>query len=292
VDIDTGRILFAKAIHTQHAMASTTKIMTALTFLHLFPTSAALQAETTVVEEDLVGEANMNLRKGERIKLSTLLLGLLTNSANEAGMTLARYAGQFLSGPPDPVDRFVAAMNTYALTLGMYESHYMNPHGLDQAGHYTTAYDLAISGWYALRNPILMQNAQFVSGTVEGHDFYNQNSFLTRYPGATGLKPGWTDDAGHCLVATARRNGHNVMVVVLNSPWLATDVDPLMDYAFTLLDGKAEQSVNSLNLGWLEIPRAGIAASGGSSLTPQILQAAVRQQLEFSLQLAAAQVKE
>lgn len=288
VDSDTGQVLFSKNIHTQRAMASTTKIMTALTFLSIYPTPADLQAVTTVVQEDLVGEADMGLRKGEQIKLSTLLLGLLTNSANEAGMALARYAGQRLSGPPDPVDRFVAAMNTYALSLGMYDSHYMNPHGLDQPGHYSSAYDLAISGWYALRNPIFMQDAQYLSGTVDGHSFYNQNSFLSRYPGATGLKPGLTDDAGRCLVASARHNGHNVIVVVLNSPLPAEDADPLMDYAFTLLDGKADQPLSSINLGWLEIPPARPVTAPVIKLTPKTLQTAFQQELEYTLRLTAS----
>ena len=255
VDADTGRILYAKEPHLSRAQASTTKLVTALTILKLYPTQQALQATTTVIQDDLVGEANMSLRVGEQVRLSTLLLGLLTNSANEAGMALARYAGQRLPGTGNPVDKFVAAMNAYAASIGMYESHFMNPHGLDQPGHYSSAYDLALSGWYALRNPILMQFAQVKVTSVEGHDFYNVNSFLFRYPGATGLKPGWTDDAGRVLVVSARNNGHNVLVVVMNSTIeIAKDVDPLMDYGFTVLGERASTPLQSINLGSLAIP--------------------------------------
>ncbi len=291
VEVETGRILYAKEPHVPRPMASTTKIMTALTFLSLYPTAKDLQAETTVVQEDLVGEADMGLQQGERIKLSTLLLGLMTNSANEAGMTLARYAGERMNGPADPVDRFVAAMNSKALSLGMFDSHFMNPHGLDQDGHYSSAYDLAISGWYALRNPLLMQAAQYVSGAVDGHQFYNQNSFLTRYPGAIGIKPGQTDEGGRCLVAAARHNGHTVIVTLLNSPWMPYDADPLMDYAFTLLDGKAEQPLSNLNLGTLNLPAAELLAPRNTLLSRQTLEAALQRQFEFTIRLAAAFVR-
>lgn len=259
VDADTGRILYTKDSHVSHAQASTTKIITALTILKLYPTWQALQATTTVVQDDLVGEANMNLRAGERVRLSTLLLGLMTNSANEAGMALARYAGQNLPGPGNPVDKFVAAMNAYAASIGMYESHFLNPHGLDQPGHYSSAYDLALSGWHALQNPLLMQLAQTKVTSVDGHDFYNANSFLFRYPGATGLKPGWTDDAGRVLVATARNNGRNVLVVVMKSTLeISRDVDQLMDYGFTLLSGQAQIPLQSVRLGSLAIPGAAL----------------------------------
>ncbi|HEX2912371.1 MAG TPA: hypothetical protein VH186_16295 [Chloroflexia bacterium] len=292
VDADTGRILYAKNEHVQRPQASTTKLVTALTLLSMFPTMQDLQAQTTVVQDDLVGEANMGLRVGERIKLSTLLLGLLTNSANEAGMALARYAGQFLPGPASPVDRFVAAMNSKALSMGMYETHFMNPHGLDQPGHYTSAYDLAISGWYALQNPLLMQLAQFKSGRVDGHDIYNVDSFLFRYPGATGLKPGWTDDAGRCWVATATNYGHTLIGVIMNTDYPPGDIDPLMDYGFTLITGRAEQSVANLNLGYLGIPNARpnmVQARVTSNL--KSLQTAVKTQLEFTLRLVLKSVR-
>lgn len=255
VDSDTGRVLYAKDPHISRAQASTTKLLTALTFLKFYPTMQALSATTTVVQGDLVGEANMNLRAGEQIKLSTLLLGLLTNSANEAGMALARYAGQHMPGAGDPIAKFVAAMNSYAASIGMKDSHFMNPHGLDQDGHYSSAYDLALSGWYALRNPIIMQFVQVKVTSAEGHDFYNVDSFLFRYPGATGLKPGWTDNAGRVLVATARNNGHNVLVVVMNSTVeIAKDVDPLMDYGFTVLAGRSATPLASINFGYLAVP--------------------------------------
>jgi serine-type D-Ala-D-Ala carboxypeptidase (penicillin-binding protein 5/6) len=287
VDFATGRILYAKNPNQQRPQASTTKTVTALTFLNMFPDTNALRTlDTTVVKDDLVGEANMGLRAGERIKLWTLLLGLMTNSANEAGVSLARYAGQKLPGPAEPVERFVGAMNAYALSLGMYDTHFMNPHGLDQPGHYSSAYDLALSGWYYLRNPVLMQLGQYQSGTVEGHWIYNVNSFLTRYPGANGVKPGWTDAAGRCLVASSTYKGRTVIAVVLDSPNVAGEIDNLMDYSFTMLEGRGEQSVESLTLGVMTVPRPGAASA--SVTNSRALQAALKLQLEHSLRLTVA----
>lgn len=260
VDADTGRILYLKDAHRQLPMASTTKIMTALTLLST--PGIDLNSETTVVQDDLVGEANMNLRNGEHIKLLTLLVGLLTNSANEAGMALARYVGSKVAGPADPVSRFVALMNAKALSLGMYDSHYMNPHGLDEAGHYSSAYDLAISGWYALRYPTITSIIRLDTYNYGGHDFYNVNNFIRRYPGATGIKPGLTDEAGRCLIASATNYGHTVIVVVLNDDNLTAEVDNLMDYSFSLLTNRAQPQQS------LYGPAAYIGLPSGNRLLP------------------------
>ena len=262
VDADTGRILFTKEAHRQLPMASTTKIMTALTLLSV--PEIDLNAETLVVQEDLVGEANMQLKNGERIKLLSLLIGLLTNSANEAGMTLARYVGARIPGPADPISRFVALMNSKALALGMFDSHYMNPHGLDQSGHYSSAYDLAISGWYALHHPTIKSIIRLDTYNFEGHDFYNVNNFIRRYPGATGIKPGWTDDAGRCLIASATNYGHTVIGVILNAPYdsVAADIDTLMDYSFSLLTNQAQPQLD------LSGPSAYIGLPEGDRLAP------------------------
>jgi len=263
VDADTGRIIYAKELHRRVPMASTTKIMTALTLLSM--PGLNLNDQTTIVQDDLVGEANMDLRNGERIKVVTLLIGLLTNSANEAGMAIARYAGAKVPGPADPIARFVALMNSKALAYGMLDSHYSNPHGLDEAGHYSSAYDLAISGWYALHNPSIVSIVGLSSYTFEGHSFWNANSFVRRYPGATGIKPGLTDDAGYCLVASATNYNHTVIVVVLGDATPANqfkDTDTLMDYSFSLLTNRAEPQST------LNGPDAYIGLPQGSKLVP------------------------
>lgn len=262
VDANTGRILYQKDPDRQVAQASTTKIMTALTLLSM--TGIDFNAQTTIVQDDLIGEANMNLHNGERVKILTLLIGLLTNSANEAAMAIARWAGAKLPGPAEPIDRFVALMNAKALEYGMYRSHFMNPHGLDEAGHYSSARDLAISGWYALHSKTVMSIVGLNSYSFEGHDFYNVNSFVRRYPGATGIKPGWTDDAGRCVVASATNYGRTVLVVVMGASLtgITQDTDTLMDYSFSLLTGQAEAQITQVG------PSAYLGLPDGDHLMP------------------------
>lgn len=235
VDVTSGRILYSNNMHRRMAMASTTKIMTALTAVWIEGTR--LDETYTAVKEDLVGEAAMGLRVGDVITFEDLLYGLFLNSGNDAAMAIARYAGSKLAGPGDPVTRFVARMNQNARNLGMLDSSYANPHGLDQDNHYTSAFDLAISGWYALKNPTLVKIFNTKSAVRAGKNLSNINKFLTRYPGANGIKPGFTDNAGYCLVASATRNGQTLIAVIQgdSSSGYQTDADRLLDYGFSQL---------------------------------------------------------
>jgi D-alanyl-D-alanine carboxypeptidase len=217
-------------------MASTTKIMTALTLLAI--PGVNLNDYTTVDQADLVGEASMGLYAGETLRIVDLLYGLLLDSGNDAAMTLARYGGSKLAGfnytnNNDPIAIFVAAMNQHATQLGLWNTNFKNPHGLDTNGHYTSAQDLAVAGWYALHNPTIASIVRQNHISLDNFSFENISNFIRRYPGATGIKPGQTDAAGLCLVASATRFGHTAIVVLLNSPDLGGESDTLMDYAFT-----------------------------------------------------------
>lgn len=215
-------------------MASTTKIMTALTALGTPNTN--LNDRYTVIKEDLIGEASMGLRVGETVTFSDLLYGMLLNSGNDAAQAVARYAGSKIAGQGDPVSRFIARMNNQAEALGLKDSHYANPHGLDQDGHYSSAYDLAITGWYALHNPTIANIVSQQKATVAGHNLVNINNFLKRYSGANGIKPGFTDGAGLCLVASATRNGQTVIAVVLDTDQngFTTDTAAILNYTFEM----------------------------------------------------------
>ncbi len=235
IDTASGRILYSKNMHRRQPMASTTKITTALTALSIEGTNLA--EKYTVVREDQVGEATMGLRVGEVVTFEDLLYGMLLNSGNDAATAIARYAGAKLPGSADPVTRFVTRMNQTAQSFGMRDSSYANPHGLDQADHYSSAFDLAIAGWYALKNPTLSQIIQTKSATRAGHPLSNLNKLLQRYPGATGIKPGLTDNAGYCLVASATRNGQSLISIILgdNAQGYQTDADRLLTYGFDQL---------------------------------------------------------
>jgi D-alanyl-D-alanine carboxypeptidase len=223
VDVASGRILYSKNMHRRLPMASTTKIMTALTAVWIEGTR--LNETYTAVKEDLVGEAAMGLRVGDVVTFEDLLYGLFLNSGNDAAMAIARYAGSKLAGPGDPVTRFVARMNQNARNLGMLDSNYTSP------------FDLAISGWYALKNPDLVKIFNTKSAVRAGKNLSNINKFLTRYPGANGIKPGFTDNAGYCLVASATRNGQTLIAAIQgdSASGYQTDADRLLDYGFNQL---------------------------------------------------------
>lgn len=235
VDTSTGLITFGKNIHRRAPMASTTKIMTALTALAAPGTN--LNDRYTVQKEDLVGEASMGLRAGENVSFSDLLYGMLLNSGNDAAEAIARYVGAKLPGNGDPVQRFVDRMNAQATAYGLRNTHYANPHGLDQADHYSSPFDLAITGWYALQNPTISNIVRQQQATVAGHNLVNINTFLKRYSGANGIKPGFTDGAGFCLVASATRNGATAISVVMDTDQagFTNDTTALLNYTFTII---------------------------------------------------------
>jgi D-alanyl-D-alanine carboxypeptidase len=181
-----------------------------------------------------VGQAsgsNMGVAAGERLTIRDLLYGLLLPSGNDAALTIAAHVG-------GTVPAFVAMMNREAAALGMTHSHFANPHGLDEAGHYSSAHDLAILARRALQLPLFRQIVDTAAyaipatATHRAHRLTNLNWFLTWYPGADGVKPGMTAAAGLCQVLSAHRHGHWLIGVLLNTPDLYTDARDLMNYGF------------------------------------------------------------
>lgn len=235
VEYPSGRILYAKNAHDQLAPASTTKILTAILAMEY----GSLDDVVTVAPQDLVGESTMGLQSGEQQTLRTLLYGMLLPSGNDAAMAVARYLGsKTTSGDPsltDPVARFVQMMNVRARQLGLQDSRFVNPHGLDTNGHYSSAYDLASLSWYALHFPIFNDIVRTTSYDAPGHPLLNTNEMLTRYAGADGIKTGWTDAAGLCLITSATRDGRRLISVVLNAPQWYADSSALLDYGFARL---------------------------------------------------------
>src|SRR5204863_2113684 len=136
----------------------------------------------------------------------------LLPSGNDAAMTIARSLGsQEATANPalkDPIQRFADMMNARAAQLGLVDSHFVNPHGLDADGHYSSAYDLASLTWYALHFPVFNEIVKQPYYQAPGHPLKNTNEMLSRYAGADGVKTGWTDAGGLCLVTSATRDGH------------------------------------------------------------------------------------
>jgi D-alanyl-D-alanine carboxypeptidase (penicillin-binding protein 5/6) len=235
VEYPSGRVLFARNEHARLAPASTTKILTAILALEY----GNIDDVVTVQPEDLVGEASMGLVAGEQQTIRNLLYGVMLPSGNDAATAIGRALGsKVVTSDPalaDPLARFVQMMNVRVEQLGLENSHFANPHGLDAAGHYSSAYDLASLSWYAMHIPTFNEIVRQVGHDVPGHALLNLNEMLTRYPGADGIKTGLTDDAGLCLVTSATRDGRRLISVVLNAPRWYADSAALLDYGFAKL---------------------------------------------------------
>ena len=205
-DVDAEKILFARASNQALPPASLTKLMTALLVLE----AGNLDAPVTVRADALIGDATMGLRAGEVRTVVDLLYGLLIPSGNDAAMALARHTA-------GSVDAFVARMNERAVELGLAQTTFANPHGLDAENHLSSAADILTLTRRNLEYPLFREIVSQASITVGGHPLRNTNRLLGTLAGADGVKTGTTDLAGQCLVASVTRDGHRLLIVILGS---------------------------------------------------------------------------
>lgn len=221
-----GRTLWSRDAQTERAMASTTKIMTALVVLdHADPSEMV----TVSARAAGVGEAEVDLMVGQTISVGDLLEATVVRSANDAAYALAEHVGGSVEG-------FVALMNERARSLGLLHTSFANPHGLDAPGHYTSAEDLVTLATTAMADTRFAQMVSQPSVTVLGEHglkrYDNSNKLLGTYTGADGVKTGWTNKAGYCVVASATREEIGLIAVVLGTE----DENERFDEARTLLD--------------------------------------------------------
>ena len=223
MDADAGRVLYEKDSHTRRLIASTTKLMTALVALE----SGHDLEETVTVARSWTGVegSSIYLRPEEEVSLETLLYGLLLRSGNDAALAVAGHCG-------GTVEEFVSRMNRKARELGMTDSSFANPNGLNAEGHYSTAYDMALLGRACLENETLAKIVSTKSITLGARTFTNHNKLLWRYEGCIGMKTGYTEKAGRTLVSAARRDGVTLICVTLNAPSDWADHAALFDYGF------------------------------------------------------------
>ena len=231
---ESGAVLLEKNARARMGMASTTKIMTALV------AAERLAPDTVVViprEAVNVEGSSVYLCEGERLTALQLLYCVLLASANDASTAIAIAAAGSVEG-------FCALMNERAASLGLVDTHFVNPHGLYHPDHYTTAYDLGVIAAEALKNDVVRQIAATKRATVpqgvteEGQTppatryLYNHNKLLSLYEGAIGLKTGYTTDTGRCLVSAAEREGMTLIAVTLRAPDDWRDHSAMLDYGF------------------------------------------------------------
>src|SRR5712692_9026573 len=230
LDLDSGTILFQLDPHGRHAPASLTKVVTALVALDHLRLDQLVTVPPSINQLPW-DSTRMGLRPGERLTVRELLYGLFLNSGNDAAITLAEAAM--------PRATCIALMNAKAAQLGLVDTHVVNPIGLDDPGQYTSAADLArASIELTTRFPVVAAIASMPSLTLpatathHAYVLYNLNQLIRTYPGATGLKTGWTGRAGGCLIATASRGGRHLLVVVMGSPSIFNEAASLLDYGF------------------------------------------------------------
>lgn len=225
LDADSGRILYARDENTPRAIASTTKLMTALVASEYL--DGDLQREVTVKKEWTgIEGTSLYLEPGEKLTAETLLYGLLLHSGNDAAAALAGFCA-------GDVETFVDWMNQRAKDLGMTAAHFTDPSGLGGEGHCASALDMAKLGAACLDDPVVSQIVATRSIHVGGRSFTNHNKLLWQVPGCTGMKTGYTRQAGRTLVSSAERNGQRLVCVTLNDGDDWKDHAALLEYGFS-----------------------------------------------------------
>jgi len=228
VDAETGAVLFARNARQRRAIASTTKIMTAILVLE----HGRLDEMATVSEHaSQAGQSSVWLQPGERLSLRDLLKGILIRSGNDAAVAAAEYVA-------GSEQTFVARMNARARELGARDSHFVNPHGLHDPDHYSTAADLALLARHAMRDEtfrsIVRSKTDVIANSREPWDrlLTNRNRLLWQMPEADGIKTGFVNESGRCLVCSATREDWRLIGVLLDSPDMFEEARALLEHGF------------------------------------------------------------
>lgn len=224
LDIDKLAVLYEKGSNVQLFPASTTKLMTALVALDMYSLD-----QVVVVPSVKVDGQKMGLYGGEKVTIESLFYGMLVDSGNDAAEALSRLY-------PGGRDAFIAAMNAKAQALGLKNTVYKNPTGLDDPGQLTSAYDLVFLGIEVMRHPELARivgtkevNLEVLNGK---HQFSNINELVGTVPGVIGVKTGWTEVAGENLLTEIERDGRHVMIAVLSSKDRFGETRTLIDWIY------------------------------------------------------------
>ena len=228
-DRKTKEIIWGKNENEKKAMASTTKIMTAIVVLEKGNLSDVVTISKKAAN---TGGSRLKINTNDKISVLDLLYGLMLRSGNDAAVALAEYVGGSIEG-------FAKLMNKKAIEIGLKNTHFVTPHGLDNIEHYTTAYELAVLTDYAMQNEKFSKivNTKNTTISINGvaRNIYNTNELLGTLNGVNGVKTGFTNNAGRCLVTSCTRNGNQIITVVLGcdaKKYRTSDSIKLIEYAF------------------------------------------------------------
>lgn len=232
IEADSGKIIYEKNADLRLPMASTTKIMTGILAIENNNLSDIVKIPPCAVG---IEGSSIYLKEGESLSVRQLLEALLLESANDASVALAyKTAGD--------VSHFAELMNEKATELGLTNTHFANPHGLDDDEHYTTASDLSKIARYAMQNPVFAEIVSTKKSTIPLNNgegtrmLVNHNKLLRSYKGANGIKTGYTKRCGRCFVSSAEVDGVRLICVTLNAPNDWRDHTTLLDYGFSLYE--------------------------------------------------------
>lgn len=228
-DRKTKEIIWGKNENEKKAMASTTKIMTAIVVLEKGNLSDVVTISKKAAN---TGGSRLKINTNDKISVLDLLYGLMLRSGNDAAVALAEYVGGSIEG-------FAKLMNKKAIEIGLKNTHFVTPHGLDNIEHYTTAYELAVLTDYAMQNEKFSKivNTKNTTISINGvaRNIYNTNELLGTLNGVNGVKTGFTNNAGRCLVTSCTRKGNQIITVVLGcdaKKYRTSDSIKLIEYAF------------------------------------------------------------
>lgn len=244
MDAASGRVLYQVNAHQRLSPASVTKIMTGL----LVVEKGDLDQQVTVSETAAATpESAIWLVAGEKLTREQLLYALMLNSANDASVALA----ESVAGSEEA---FVELMNRRAQQLGMDDTHFCNPHGLETSGHFTSAYDLALVSREALNHKVFRQVVATKTKKIPWAEndyerlLINKNRLLYRYDDAIGIKNGYTKQAGNCVVGAAQRGSLVLIAVAMNSPSVYEDLQQMLDYGFAHYNKETIKRSNQLSV--------------------------------------------
>ena len=228
MDAVSGQVIYSRNVDLSRPMASTTKIMTALLFCEAVPETAMITASERAAA---TRESSLHLKKGEKLTAHDLLRAMLLRSANDACVAAAEHVAGTEAA-------FAERMNLKARELGCTHTHFVNSHGLHDDLHYTTAHDLALIARAAMQEPRIAETVCTqrcrIKRSIDHDDvtLRNHSHFLGKFPGADGIKTGYTRPAGHCYVGSATENGWRLISVVLHSPDYVGETSALMKFGF------------------------------------------------------------
>ncbi len=224
MDALTGEVLYEKDADASMRIASTTKILTALVVLE----EASPCDVITVQQKHMVEGSSMYLKVGETVTVQELLYGLMLSSGNDAALALTEVCGG--------EEAFVEKMNALAQRIGMENSSFQNPNGLDAEGHRSTARDMARLAAYAADDPTFVRICSTTSASVAGRSLSNHNKLLRRVNGCIGMKTGYTKAAGRTLVSCVERDGRRLVAVTLHASNDWSDHEKLYELGFSAED--------------------------------------------------------